>query len=124
MIKVDIVSIPVKNQDRALKFYIEKLGFKLETDAPFGEGLRWIELSSPYGGTRVALFTPFGQEDRVGGFSNVVFSCSDDLQQTYETLVNKGVEFVQPPKKESWGISALFKDSEDNVFCLSQKEYE
>lgn len=44
---VKIVSIPVKNQDVSLKFYTEKLGFKVATDQEFGPGQRWIELMIP-----------------------------------------------------------------------------
>lgn len=113
------VSIPVKNQDRALKFYTEKLGFKLLLDAPFAEGKqRWIELEIPGADTQVVLFTPEGHEDRIGTFSNIVFS-SKDIEKTYKELVKKGVEFTEPLTKESWGTFALFKDLEGNVFCLS-----
>ncbi len=59
---VKIVSIPVRNQDVALKFYTEKLGFKVATDQPFGPGQRWIELLIPGADTALALFTPPGHE--------------------------------------------------------------
>jgi catechol 2,3-dioxygenase-like lactoylglutathione lyase family enzyme len=55
---VKIVSIPVRNQDVALKFYTEKVGFKVATDQPFGPGQRWIELLIPGADTVLALFTP------------------------------------------------------------------
>ena len=44
---VKLVSIPVSNQDVSLKFYTEKMGFKVATDQPMGPGQRWIELSIP-----------------------------------------------------------------------------
>ena len=44
---IKIVSIPVSNQDAALKFYIEQMGFKVATDQAFGPGQRWIELLIP-----------------------------------------------------------------------------
>ncbi len=65
---VKIVSIPVRNQDVALKFYTEKVGFKVATDQPFGPGQRWIELLIPGADTALALFTPEGHENRIGGF--------------------------------------------------------
>jgi hypothetical protein len=55
---VKIVSLPVRNQDVALKFYTEKVGFKVATDQPFGPGQRWIELLIPGADTTLALFTP------------------------------------------------------------------
>ena len=63
---VKIVSIPVSNQDVALQFYTEKIGFKVATDQPFGPGQRWIELLIPGADTSLALFTPPGQENRIG----------------------------------------------------------
>ena len=66
---IDIVSIPVRNQDAAVKFYTEKLGFKVATNQEFGNGgQRWIELLIPGAETRLALFTPPGHENRIGGF--------------------------------------------------------
>lgn len=43
---------------------------------------------------------------------------SDDVKKTYDELVAKGVEFVSPPKKESWGTSAMFKDPDGNSFVI------
>jgi catechol 2,3-dioxygenase-like lactoylglutathione lyase family enzyme len=74
---VKLVSLPVRDQDRALDFFTEKLGFSILTDQPFNSKQRWIELKPPKAETRVVLFTPEGQEDRVGTFSNVVFTCDD-----------------------------------------------
>lgn len=120
MLKVDLISIPIADSSRALKFYTEKLGFKLITDEKFGENKRWIELSIPKTEIRLALFTPDGQENRIGTFSNITFS-TPDIQKTYDELTAKGIQFTKPPTKEGWGIFALFKDSEGNIFCLSQK---
>jgi catechol 2,3-dioxygenase-like lactoylglutathione lyase family enzyme len=121
MIKaVKFVSIPVRSQDQALEFYTRKLGFQILTDQPFDGRQRWIELRVPGGETKVVLFTPHGQEDRIGTFSNVVF-LSDDVEKTYQDLSARGVEFQQAPKKESWGTSAIFKDLDGNVFALSTK---
>ena len=119
--QVKHVNIPVKDQDRALAFYTEKLGFEVATDAAFGPGRRWIELSIPGGETKITLFTPEGHEGRVGTFSGLVFA-TDDVEATYNELAAKGVQFSQPPKKESWGTSALFEDAEGNGFVLSSSE--
>ncbi len=112
------VTIPVKDQDKALKFYTEKLGFKVLVDVGFGGGQRWIELQIPNADTQVVLFTAEGHENRIGTSSNVIFT-SPDIEKTYQDLKSKGVEFVQPPTQESWGVYALFKDIDNNVFCLS-----
>jgi catechol 2,3-dioxygenase-like lactoylglutathione lyase family enzyme len=117
--QVSHVTIPVKDQDRALKFYTEKLGFQLLVDLDFGEGQRWIELKIPSAETLVTLFTPKDHENRIGTFSNITFS-TKDVHQTYKDLKNKGVVFTVPPTKESWGEYAIFNDEDNNSFCLSK----
>jgi predicted enzyme related to lactoylglutathione lyase len=117
---IKIASIPVRDQDTALKFYTEKLGFKVVTDQPFTDKQRWIELLIPGAEARLALFTPEGHESRIGGFQTVTFWC-DDVFATAKTLKSKGVDFAVEPKTEVWGTMAIFKDSEGNQFVLSSK---
>jgi hypothetical protein len=76
MIKsVKFVSIPVKDQDKALAFDTKALGFNIATDQPMGPGKqRWIELRIPGADTRVVLFTADGHEDRIGTFTGVSFT--------------------------------------------------
>jgi catechol 2,3-dioxygenase-like lactoylglutathione lyase family enzyme len=112
---ISLASIPVRNQDAALKFDTEKLGFKVLTDQPFSGGQRWIELLIPGGESKLALFTPEGHESRIG-----TFWC-DDVFATAETLKTKGIEFAAEPKTEIWGTIAIFKDIDGNQFVLSNK---
>jgi predicted enzyme related to lactoylglutathione lyase len=116
------VNIYVADQDRALAFYTQKLGFDVLTDAPMGEemgGGRWIAVGPKGAQTHFVLYTPPGLEDRVGGLSNVVFA-SDDIRATAEDLESKGVEFTQEPSEQPWGWWAQFRDSEGNEFGLTQ----
>lgn len=117
---IKFISIPVRDQNRAVEFYTQKMGFKIITDQQFGPNQRWIEMKAGRGETGVVLFTPPGHEDRAGTFTGISFQC-DNVQKTFEELKARGVEFVQEPKSESWGTSAIFKDSEDNQFVLSTK---
>jgi predicted enzyme related to lactoylglutathione lyase len=122
MIKgIKFVNIPVRDQSRALRFYTEMLGLTIATDQAMGPGgQRWIELRIPGAETLVTLFTPPGHEDRIGTFAP--FSLwADDVEATYETLRARGVEFVAPPKRESWGTSVIFKDSEGNSLHLGSR---
>jgi predicted enzyme related to lactoylglutathione lyase len=116
--KIKFLGIPVADQDRALRFYTEKLGFEVVGDVPFDEKQRWITLAIPGAETHIALFTPTGQEDRVGTFVNMAYQ-SSDIQKAYEDLSARGVECVKPPTAQAWGAYALFKDSEGNIFCLA-----
>ena len=70
---IKFVSIPVADQDVALKFYTESLGMKVVTDQPFTDKQRWIELLIPGADTGVALFTPPGHEDQIGKFQSAAF---------------------------------------------------
>ena len=121
MIKmVKFVSIPVSDQDRALAFYTEQLGFKVATDQPMGEQQRWIELRIPGAQTAVVLFTPDGHEGRIGSFFNGAFA-TEDVEETYTQLKARGVEFTGAPQKQPWGTFATFKDPDGNQFVLSSR---
>lgn len=117
---VKFVSIPTRNQDRALAFYTEKLGFKLVTDQPFDEKQRWIELRVGGSDTHVVLFTADGDEGRVGGNFPGALAC-DDVEKTYEELRARGVEFVAPPEKQHWGTFAVLKDPDGTQLVLSSR---
>jgi predicted enzyme related to lactoylglutathione lyase len=116
--RIKFVSVPVTDQDRALAFYTKKLGLQIVTDQPMGPGQRWIELRIPGAQTGIALHTPKDHEGRVGTFSGYSFEC-DDVEKTYAALVERGVEFVEKPKKEPWGSMAIFKDPDGNTFVVS-----
>ena len=119
--KVRSVGIYVSDQQRALDFYTDMLGCELVVDVPMGDGPeapRWIEVKLPRDDTKLILFTPEGQEDRVGSFSNVIFHC-DDIETTYDELAAKGVEFSTKPEKASWGQWwAVFEDPDGNKYGL------
>ncbi len=118
--KVKLGVIAVQDYDRAKEFYRTKLNCSVVTDAKFGECSRWIELKLPESEAHIALFTSPDKAFEPTPCSNIVFGC-ENIENLYRELTANGVEFVQPPKQESWGISALFKDSEGNTFCLSQE---
>ncbi len=116
--QLKFAGIPIRDADRALAFYTNRLGFEVATDQPMGPGRRWIELRIAHSATRVVLFTPDGHEDRVGTFFNGAFGC-DDVEATHRQLSARGVEFVEPPTAQPWGTFAKFRDSEGNLFVLS-----
>ena len=120
MIKhIKFVTVPVADQNRALDFYTDKLGFTIITDQPFDEKQRWIELRVPKAETRVVLSTMDGDEKRIGSMMPATFAC-EDIEQTYKELSARGVEFMGEPQKQHWGSYAMFKDSEGNRFVLSE----
>ncbi|MDE2149789.1 MAG: VOC family protein [Gammaproteobacteria bacterium] len=117
---VKFVSVPTTDQDRALAFYTEKLGFRVMTDQAFDDKQRWIELRVGNSDTRLVLFTMDGQESRIGGMFNGAFAC-DDCEATDRQLSQRGVEFAGTPKKQPWGTFVIMKDPDGNQFVLSSR---
>jgi len=123
----------VLDQDSAFDFYVNKLGFKVHTDAPMGEGARWLTVTPPdQTDLEITLFPMkeggmFDKETvktmtqliKKGTFGAAVMTCND-LLATYEELKSKGVVFKKPPTKEFYGYEALFVDDSGNWFSLSQ----
>ena len=132
--KLSHVSIFVLDQDSAYDFYVNKLGFKVHTDAPMGPGMRWLTVTPPeQPDLEISLMSitagmMFPEESaaalrdlvKKGTFGSGVFECKD-IYATYEELKAKGVEFTKEPTKEFYGIEALFKDDSGNWFSLGQK---
>ena len=123
----------VLNQESAYDFYVNKLGFKVHTDAPMGDGARWLTVTPPdQPELEITLFPVthgrmFDEETveimtklvKKGTFGAAVFTYKD-LLATYEELTAKGVVFKKPPTKEFYGYEALFVDDSGNWFSLAQ----
>jgi len=114
------VVIGVEDQDRAKVFWTQGLGFELVQDAPYGRE-RWLEVRTPDGAVVVVLDLRKGPRPAAPGpglpTSNVSFY-ADDLQQTYQELRARGVEFPQPPVEQPFGWWSLFEDPDGNRFAL------
>jgi catechol 2,3-dioxygenase-like lactoylglutathione lyase family enzyme len=116
--QVGTVIVPVHDQDRALEFYVGKLGFEKRLDAPFGEG-RWIEVAPPGAATTIAL-VPSPAGDPAG--MEVSFT-TQDAQADHTELRARGVEadaelirmgdFVPP--------MFTFRDPDGNRFRMVQR---
>jgi predicted enzyme related to lactoylglutathione lyase len=114
------VVVEVEDQDRAKRFWTVQLGFELVQDAPYGDE-RWLEVRTPDQAVVVVLGLRQGKRPtapRPGlPTSNVMFY-AEDLQQTYQELTPRGVQFPQPPVRQPFGWWSLFADSEGNRFAL------
>lgn len=131
--RMSVTSIWVTDQNEALRFYTEKLGFELRADVTNGD-FRWISVglqNQPdfeIGLTALKPGAIFTEEDvqaltpivEAGKLGHGVFK-TDDCHKTYEDLKAKGVEFIQPPTDRPYGvIEAIFKDNSGNILVLSQ----
>jgi catechol 2,3-dioxygenase-like lactoylglutathione lyase family enzyme len=101
--RTKFLGIPVRDQDRALRFYTEKLGFRIFTDQEFSDTQRWIELSIPGAETGIVLFTPQGHEDRIGTLVNTSWEV-DNIEKTYDELLGRGVGFTRKAIRSSSGL--------------------
>ncbi|HTE02411.1 MAG TPA: VOC family protein [Mucilaginibacter sp.] len=133
--KLNHVSIFVLDQNSAYDFYVNKLGFKVHTDAAMGPGMRWLTVTPPeQPDLEISLMAVtegmmFDHDSAAqmktliskGTFGFGVFECND-LLATYEELKAKGVKFKKEPTKEFYGFEALFMDDSGNWFSLGQKE--
>ena len=135
MIKIANAQLWVHDQDEALAFYTEKLGFEVRSDATLPElgDFRWLTVS-PAGQPDVAITLmaipgPPVMDDEVAnqvrslmatGFAGAIFLSTDDCQASYEELKARGVEFTEEPEERPYGIDAGFRDPSGNSFRLTQ----
>jgi len=135
MIKIANAQLWVHDQDEALAFYTEKLGFEVQADVtlPEMDGFRWLTVGPPgQGDVSITLMAIPGQPvmdeataDQVRdlmakGFAGTVFLTTDDCQASYEELKARGVEFTEAPEKRPYGIDSGFRDPSGNSFRLTQ----
>lgn len=118
MIKIDPhIQLTVRDQDEALAFYTDKLGMEVRIDAP-QPGFRWLTVGpAEQPEVAIVLAAANGQGKSGGG---TLFLASDDALADCKELEARGVEFVQPPTEEQYGISAGFRDPSGNYIRLSQ----
>jgi catechol 2,3-dioxygenase-like lactoylglutathione lyase family enzyme len=115
---IQVVSVPVADQERALAFYRDTLGFEVKTDAEFGAEMRWLELEPPGGGPSITLVTWF--DDMPPGSLQGVVLGTDDIVADHDRLTERGIEFTGPPAAQPWGTFASFNDPDGNSWVLVQ----
>jgi catechol 2,3-dioxygenase-like lactoylglutathione lyase family enzyme len=129
------VQVWVHDQDEALAFYTEKLGFELRDDVTVAEmgNFRWLTVGVP-GQPDVALALMavpgppvFDDETRgqivalmAKGAAGGLFFTTDDCRASYEELSGRGVEFQQEPTEQPYGIDAGFRDPSGNQMRMLQ----
>lgn len=116
--KVATVTIAVEDQDEALTWFTQMLGFEKRMDQN-GNGLRWVTVAPPQQ-SEVEFLLASWFPDRVGRNATWVLS-TRDCQGGYDELKEKGVEFIQKPEARPWGIEAIFLDLYGNKYALVQE---
>lgn len=121
------IALVVRDYDEAIEFYTKKLHFTLVEDTFQQEqNKRWVVVSPPGAiGTTLLLARASKpvQEPFIGNQSGgrvFLFLNTDDFWRDYNEMVSKGIKFVRPPKKESYGMVAVFQDLYGNLWDLLQ----
>ena len=134
MIKIANTQLWVHDQDEALAFYTDKLGWEVKADVTMPEmgDFRWITVGPADQEVSVVLMKVMGPplmdptttdqvHDLMGkGFAGTLFLTTDDCQASYEELSARGVEFTEPPEERPYGIDSGFRDPSGNSFRLTQ----
>src|SRR5690348_9761633 len=132
--KISHVSLFVTDQEKAYDFYVNKLGFKVHTDAKMDNGFRWLTVTPPeQPGLEVALLDALHpgmnyDKDVVAalkllldkGIMGAGVLHTPDCKATYEELKAKGVIFKSEPKEQFYGIEAIITDGCGNWFSMTQ----
>jgi catechol 2,3-dioxygenase-like lactoylglutathione lyase family enzyme len=122
--QVGRVMVPVTDQDRAIEFYVEKLGFEKNADIPFGNGDRWVEVKPAGGETSIALVRPpEGQGDRPGIDTHIALD-TDDIDATHGDLKSAGVDVDAEVSRMGGPVPPLcwFRDPDGNTLMLVQPD--
>ena len=134
MIRISTVQLWVHDQDEALAFYTQKLGMEVRADATLPEmNFRWLTVGPPgqpdVGIVLMAIPSPPVMDEDTAkqvrelmakGFAGTIFLTTEDCQASYEELKGRGVEFVDEPFEQPYGIDSSFRDPSGNHLRLTQ----
>lgn len=120
-LRILCVNIFVRDQDRSLEFYVNRLGFGVVVDENYEAGGRWVAVAPPDGNTVLALIAPKRNSDeyKLIGRSKHAVLVTEDVVSKFEEWRKRGVRFHHPPQTTLWGgIFTRFEDLDGNSFSL------
>lgn len=124
-LRLNTVTVYVRNQERSLRFYQDLLGFDLAYDFHLPTGERWLAVTPPDGTGMISLVAPGNSADErslIGRATHVTF-LTEDISATYQEWCDRGVRFLNPPQSQSGVVaSAIFEDPDGNAFVLLASE--
>ncbi len=117
--QIQVTTVFVNDQDKALKFYRDVLGMDVRSDTMMGENFRWLEVVPKGAVTSIALLNPYPGA-QVGIPSGMIFDTAD-VKTFYEAKKDR-INFTKAPEAQPWGgISAEFTDPDGNQFSIAQR---
>jgi catechol 2,3-dioxygenase-like lactoylglutathione lyase family enzyme len=119
--KVGTVVIAVADQDKAIEFYVDTLGFEKRADVPFGNGYRWVEVAPPGAVTTIALAPP-PQGTPTGNAQTGIALHTDDIDAVHADLKARGADVDAEVSRQGDPVPPLFwfRDPEGNVLMVVQ----
>lgn len=128
--RIEVASIFVKDQQKALEFYTEVVGFELKTDAPMGDD-RWLTVASPDGVAGVELLLEPNRNPIASTYQSALYESgipattfgSDDIESEVARLKEAGVEFSVELTTAEWGSFAVFDDTCGNLISIHQQSH-
>jgi predicted enzyme related to lactoylglutathione lyase len=135
MIRIANAQLWVRDQDEALAFYTQKVGWVVRSDLTFAEfgAFRWVSVGPAdqpdIGVVLLAIPGPPVMDEQTAqqlrdlvskGFAGTILLTTDDCRAAYEKLKGQGVEFVEEPEERPYGIDAAFRDPSGNNVRLTQ----
>ncbi len=117
--RLTTVIVPVSDQDRALDFYVEKLGFEKRADIPMGTQMRWLEVAPPGAVTTIAIVPP-REGEAIGVETRIALAC-DDIDATHADLLASGVA-VEEVSRMGDPVPPMFtlRDADGNSMLIVQ----
>jgi catechol 2,3-dioxygenase-like lactoylglutathione lyase family enzyme len=117
--KIATVVVPVADQDRQIEFYVDKLGFEVRMDVPFGDGYRWVEVGPADGETTVALAPP-PQGASTGKRETGISLFTEDIDAYHAQLRDAGVDVDAEISRMGDPVPPLFwlRDPEGNTLMV------
>jgi predicted enzyme related to lactoylglutathione lyase len=115
---INLVIVPVSDQDRAIAFY-ESIGFEKRTDVPFGGSYRWVEVYPPQGTAGIALAPP-RPGDTAGGVQTGITLTTDDIDASHAHLSSLGVDVDAEVSRMGDPVPPMFwfRDPEANTLLV------
>jgi catechol 2,3-dioxygenase-like lactoylglutathione lyase family enzyme len=115
------VMVPVADQDRAIEFYTEKLGFEKRADIPFGDGNRWVEVAPRGAATTIALVQP--REGEAAGVETRIALDSRDADADHASLRGRGVDVDDEVMRMGGPVPPMFffRDQDGNRLLIVER---
>jgi len=114
--RVQLLSVPVTDQDRARDFYVGVLGMELVREMPMGPGQRWVQVRPKGAETSITLVTWF-ESMPAGSLTGLVLE-TDDLEAEIARLVGLGADMDEPVRNQAWGSSVVIRDPDGNRLVI------